>query len=68
MHDVFCMFMRVLGSDDLTYAFKNTQVAWIYRIFWKQGAMSVICYLHWRIFVCNFVQKSQLILMPFFQC
>jgi len=27
MHDVFCMFMRVLGSDDLTYAFKNTQVA-----------------------------------------
>jgi len=32
----------VLISDDLTYAGKNTEVAWIYWIFWKQSMTSVI--------------------------
>ena len=34
--------MCVLIADDLTYACKNTEVAGIYWIFWKQGATSVI--------------------------
>lgn len=40
-----CLFMCLLDLDDLTYACKDTEVAWIYWIFWKPGETLVICYI-----------------------